>query len=445
MLPQEIIRKKRNHQTLTAAEISDFVKGITDETIMDAQAAALTMAIFLNGLNADETVALTMSMRDSGDVLNWSDLNGPAVDKHSSGGVGDKVSLMLAPMIAACGGFVPMISGRGLGHTGGTLDKFDSIPGYQTMPDNALFRQTVKEVGCAIIGQTGNLAPADKKIYAIRDVCGTVESVELITASILSKKLAAGLDCLVMDLKCGNGAFMDNLDDARRLAQSIVKVANGAGTQTKAVLTDMNQVLGFTAGNALEVKEAVDYLKQENVDRRLHQVTMELCAELLVISGLASDLAEAEHKLQKALDSGAALEKFARMVTALGGPADFCERPDNYLPQAQIIRPVFSNTAGYVTAMKTRDIGLSIIGLNGGRTRSDQKLDYATGFSCFCQIGDYLDADKPIAIIHAQTEEQFERAATELQQNIILSEEKISLPSPVIEKIKNDEKNIPPK
>ena len=258
MLPQEIIRKKRNRQALTAAEIAFFIRGVTDGTIVDAQTAALTMAVFLNGMNVKETTALTLNMRDSGDVLKWKELNGPVVDKHSSGGVGDKVSLMLAPMIAACGGFVPMISGRGLGHTGGTLDKFDSIPGYQTMPDNDLFRKTVKEVGCAIIGQTGNLAPADKKIYAIRDVCGTVESVELITASILSKKLAAGLDCLVMDLKCGNGAFMDNIEDARRLAHSIVSVANEAGTQTSAILTDMNQVLGHNVGNALEVIEAVE-------------------------------------------------------------------------------------------------------------------------------------------------------------------------------------------
>lgn len=435
MLPQEIIRRKRNNHPLSAEEINFFIRGVTDGSIMDAQAAALTMAIFLNGLNAQETVALTMAMRDSGDVLDWSGLNGPVVDKHSSGGVGDKVSLMLAPMIAACGGYVPMISGRGLGHTGGTLDKFDSIPGYQTMPNNDLFRQTVKQVGCAIIGQTGNLAPADKKIYAIRDVCGTVESVELITASILSKKLAAGLDCLVMDLKCGNGAFMDNLDDARRLAQSIVTVANGAGTKTRAVLTDMNQVLGSTAGNALEVKEAVDYLKQQNIDPRLHQITLELCAELLVISGLSPDLEDARRKLQQALDSGAALEKFAQMVTALGGPADFCDRPDHYLPQAQIIRPVFAEKAGYVSTMQTRNIGLSIIGLKGGRIRSDQKLDYATGFSDFCQIGDYIDNSRPLAIVHAQTEEQFELAAAELRQNITLSAEKGSISSALIEKI----------
>ena len=274
MLPQEIIRKKRNRQPLSADEISEFIKGITDGSIMDAQTAALTMAVFLNGLNADETVALTMAMRDSGDVLEWKGFDAPIVDKHSSGGVGDKVSLMLAPLLAACGVYVPMISGRGLGHTGGTLDKFDSIPGYKTMPDNDLFRRTVKEAGCAVIGQTGNLAPADKKIYAIRDVCGTVESIELITASILSKKLAAGLEYLVMDLKCGNGAFMDNIEDARKLARSIVKVANGAGTKTSALITDMNQVLGRTVGNALEMKEAVDFLKGENVDSRLAEITL---------------------------------------------------------------------------------------------------------------------------------------------------------------------------
>lgn len=436
MLPQEIIRKKRNFQTLDKSEIEFFIQGITDGTIADAQAAALTMAIFLNGFNQDETIALTLSMRDSGDVLNWKQIHGPIIDKHSSGGVGDKVSLMLAPMLAACGGFVPMISGRGLGHTGGTLDKFDSITGYQTHPSNELFAQTVAEVGCAIIGQTSNLAPADKKIYAIRDVCGTVESIPLITASILSKKLAAGLDCLVMDLKCGNGAFMDNLDDARALAQSIVKVANGAGTKTTAVLTDMNQVLGHTAGNAVEMFEAVEYLKGNNVDPRLHEVTMELCAELLVSANLAPDLAFAKTQLQKALDSGLALEIFARMVSKLGGPQDFCDNPTRYLPQASIIRPVFSPKAGYVSQMQTRDIGLSIIGLKGGRTHPDQKLDYATGFSGFCQIGDYVDEQKPLAYVHAQTEDDFARTSAELQKLIKISDQKPQMNKTIIEKIR---------
>lgn len=435
MLPQEIIRKKRNRQTLTSEEISFFIKGITDGSIVDAQAAALTMAIFLNGMNVEETTALTLNMRDSGDVLNWKELDGPVVDKHSSGGVGDKVSLMLAPMIAACGGYVPMISGRGLGHTGGTLDKFDSIPGYQTVPSNDLFKKTVKQVGCAIIGQTGNLAPADKKIYALRDVCGTVESVELITASILSKKLAAGLDALVMDLKCGNGAFMSNLDDARRLARSIVDVANHAGTKTKAVLTDMNQVLGYSAGNAVEIAEAVEYLKGQNVEPRLHQITLELCGEILVNAKLAATLEEAQNKLQKALDSGQALEKFAQMVAALGGPSDFCEQPQKYLPRAQIIKPVYSEKPGYVNAMQTRDIGLSIIELKGGRITPQQKLDYATGYTGFCQIGDYVDNDKPLAVIHAQSEADWQKSADTLRKLIKISEQKPQLSETIIEKI----------
>ena len=435
MLPQEIIRKKRNRQTLTADEINEFIQGVTDGSIVDAQTAALTMAVFLNGMTPKETADLTLAMRNSGDVLDWSEVDGPIVDKHSSGGVGDKVSLMLAPMIAACGGYVPMISGRGLGHTGGTLDKFDSIPGYQTTPSNQLFRNTVKEIGCAIIGQTGNLAPADKKIYAIRDVCGTVESVDLITASILSKKLAAGLDYLVMDLKCGNGAFMDSLERAEELASSIVRVANAAGTKTKAVITDMNQVLGRNVGNALEVAEAVAYLKGENADLRLHEITLELCGELLVTSSLSATLEEAKDKLQRALNNGKALEKFAQMITALGGPADFCDKPWSYLPKAAIIRPVFPTTSGYVAGMDTRGIGLSIIEMKGGRTTPEQKLDYATGYSDFCQIGDYVDNQTPLAVVHAQTEEQYQQAAKHLQSLITVTDK---IPAPtrcIIKKI----------
>lgn len=435
MLPQEIIRKKRDHQTLTNEEINFFIKGVTDGSIVDAQTSALTMAILLNGMNVEETTALTLSMRDSGDVLNWDDIDGPIVDKHSSGGVGDKVSLMLAPMIAACGGYVPMISGRGLGHTGGTLDKFDSIPGYQTSPDNKLFKETVKNIGCAIIGQTGNLAPADKKIYALRDVCGTVESIELITASILSKKLAAGLDTLIMDLKCGNGAFMSNLDDARKLAQSIVNVANHAGTKTKAVLTDMNQVLGHSVGNAVEIQEAVEYLKGNNVDSRLHQITLELCGEILINSNLAQTLDEAKKKLQKSLDSGSALEKFAQMISALGGPKNFCDNPEKYLPHATIIKPVYSSKKGYVSGMQTREIGLSVIELKGGRITPEQKLDYATGYTEFCQIGDYVDNNKPLAVIHAQTENDWQNAAEKLKKLISISEEKPNLKEAIIEKI----------
>ena len=436
MFPQEIIRKKRNHQPLTQEEISFFIKGVTDSSIADSQTAALTMAIFLNGMNATETANLAISMRDSGDVLNWSDLDAPVVDKHSSGGVGDKVSLMLAPMLAACGVYVPMISGRGLGHTGGTLDKFDSIIGYQTIPSNELFYNTVKNIGCAIIGQTGNLAPADKKIYAIRDVCATVESIPLITASILSKKLAAGLDYLVMDLKCGNGAFMNDLESARELANSITRVANLAGTPTTAILTDMNQVLGKTVGNALEMKEAVEYLQGKNIDSRLHTITLELCAQLLVQSKVCNNKETALQRLQSALDSGKALEKFAQMVAALGGPTDFIEKYQTYLPHSAIIKPVYAPRSGYVSAMQTRNIGLSIIGLRGGRIHPNQKLDYSTGFSEFCQIGDYVDEQTPLAIIHAQNEDDYKRTALELQQAITINDNSPTFNPTIIEYIK---------
>lgn len=434
MLPQEIIRKKRDRQALSKDEIEFFIKGVTEQTVADCQIGAFTMAAFLNGMNTEETANLTLSMRDSGDVLQWQGFDAPIVDKHSSGGVGDKVSLMLAPMLASCGVYVPMISGRGLGHTGGTLDKFDSIPGYKTNPDNELFRQTVKEVGCAIIGQTGSLAPADKKIYAIRDVSATVESIPLITASILSKKLAAGLDYLIMDLKFGNGAFMEDIENGRALARSIVNVANHAGTKTKALLTDMNQVLGTTAGNAVEVKDAVDYLKGINVDPRLHKVTMELAAELLVIAGQFTDTSTALQKLQQNLDSGKALEIFARMVSKLGGPTDFTENPDKYLPQSAIVRPVFPLSSGYVQSMHTRNIGLSIIGLKGGRITPEQKLDYATGYSHFCQIGDYVDNQTPLAFVHAQSEEDYNFAADELQRNIVTANEKPEI-KPIIAEV----------
>jgi len=431
MLPQEIIRKKRNGQPLSPEEIAFFINGVTDGSIADCQIAALTMAIFLNGFTDEETTQLTCRMRDSGTVLSWPELDAPVVDKHSSGGVGDKISLMLAPLLASCGVYVPMISGRGLGHTGGTLDKFASIPGYNAYPDNDLFRKTVKEAGCAIIGQTGNLAPADKKIYAIRDVCATVESIPLITASILSKKLAAGLDYLIMDLKFGNGAFMNSLEDGRLLARSIVKVANAAGTKTKALLTDMNQVLGTSAGNAVEMQEAVDYLQGRPADPRLHKITMELAAELLVTAGQFTHKDAAREQLEKNLTHGKALEFFAKMVTMLGGPADFAEHPQQYLPQAKIIRPVFAQTTGYVTGMNTRNIGLSIIGLKGGRTTPEQKLDYATGYTRFCQIGDYIDQETPLAFVHAENEEDFNQAAACLRENIVISGDCPSL-SPAI-------------
>ncbi|MFM5633276.1 thymidine phosphorylase [Aeromonas veronii] len=425
-LPQEIIRKKRNGEALSTQEIQFFVQGITNNSIGEGQIAALAMAVYFKDMTMDERVALTCAMRDSGMVLTWDHLNlgGPIVDKHSTGGVGDVVSLMLGPMVAACGGFVPMISGRGLGHTGGTLDKLDAIPGYQTSVDNDRFLKVVKEAGVAIIGQTGDLAPADKRIYAVRDITATVESIAMITGSILSKKLASGLEALVMDVKVGSGAFMPTFEASEELAKSIVAVANGAGCRTSALLTDMNQVLASSAGNAVEVREAVRYLTGEYRNPRIHEVTMALCAEMLISAGLASDERDARAKLQAVLDNGKAAEIFGRMVTGLGGPADFMERYDAYLPKAAIVRPVFAASSGFVTAMDTRELGLAVVAMGGGRRAAGDKLDYAVGLTDFIRLGQSVDADKPIAMIHAQTEEQYAQAASMVQAAVRIGGER---------------------
>ncbi|MGL5115663.1 MAG: thymidine phosphorylase, partial [Beijerinckiaceae bacterium] len=348
-LPQEIIRKKRDGGRINADEIGFMVKGLTDNSVTEGQVAALAMAIFFNGMEMDERVALTLAMRDSGRVLDWRDLPGPALDKHSTGGVGDTVSLMLAPAVAACGGYVPMISGRGLGHTGGTLDKLDSIPGYVSQPDEALFRKVTREVGCAIIGQTADLAPADKRFYGIRDVTATVESIPLITASILSKKLSAGLHGLAMDVKFGAGAFMPTFDKARELAASLATVATGAGLPTTALLTDMNEPLASAAGNAVEVRYAIDYLTGARREPRMHGVTVALGAEMLLLGKLAATLDEATAKIEAAIASGRAAEIFGRMVAALGGPSDLMESPDTHLASAPVLRTVMSPSAGFVS------------------------------------------------------------------------------------------------
>lgn len=425
-LPQEIIRKKRNGEALSTQEIQFFIQGITNNTIGEGQIAALAMAVYFKDMTMDERVALTCAMRDSGMVLNWDHLNlgGPIVDKHSTGGVGDVVSLMLGPMVAACGGFVPMISGRGLGHTGGTLDKLDAIPGYQTSVDNDRFLKVVKEAGVAIIGQTGDLAPADKRIYAVRDITATVESIAMITGSILSKKLASGLEALVMDVKVGSGAFMPTFEASEELAKSIVAVANGAGCRTSALLTDMNQVLASSAGNGVEVREAVRYLTGEYRNPRIHEVTMSLSAEMLISAGLASDDSDARRKLQAVLDNGKAAEIFGRMVTGLGGPSDFMERYDAYLPKAAIVRPVFAANGGFVTAMDTRELGLAVVAMGGGRRAAGDKLDYAVGLTDFIRLGQSVDADKPIALIHAQTEEQYAQAASMVQAAVRIGGER---------------------
>jgi thymidine phosphorylase len=409
-LAQEIIRIKRDGGTLDTADIAQFVQGLTDGSWSEGQAAAMAMAIFQRGMSRAECVALTRAMTASGEVLQWdaATLGGPVLDKHSTGGVGDKVSLMLAPIVAACGGFVPMVSGRGLGHTGGTLDKFDSIPGYQTAPSVALLRSAVQAAGCAVVGQTAELAPADRRLYAIRDVTATVESIPLITASILSKKLAAGLHGLAMDVKTGNGAFADTPQMAQALAESLVQVANGAGLRTTAWITDMNQVLGRNVGNALEMHEALEFLQGKSREPRLLTVTRTLCAEMLLLGRLAASQEEALARVDAALDSGAAL------VRALGGPADLAEQPSRHLPAAPVRRAVRAARAGWITGMDTRGIGLVLIALGGGRRKASDGIDHRVGLSDVRGVGEQVRPGDTLATVHAASDAAAEEAAARL-------------------------------
>ncbi len=403
LLPQEIIRRKRDGATLSEEEINFIVGGIAFGSLSEAQVAAFAMAVFFQGMNQRERVAFTRAMTATGRVLDWSALrlDGPLLDKHSTGGVGDKVSLILAPLVAAAGGYVPMISGRGLGHTGGTLDKLDSIPGYDTAPDIKTFRGIVKKTGCAIIGQTGELAPGDRRLYGVRDVTATVESIPLIVGSILSKKLAAGIDGLVMDVKTGSGAFAAKTKVAEELAQAIVDVAQAAGLRTRAIITDMNQVLGRTAGNALEVREAVDFLMGRERDPRLLEITMALAGEMLELGGIVTKSADARLSLERALDSGDAAQRFDDMVLALGGPARFCESADSHLPRAAVTRPVFPKHEGLVMRIDTRALGLAIIGLGGGRLHQRDIIDYGVGLSEVAGPGEEAGKNHPLAIVHA--------------------------------------------
>ena len=433
-LPQEIIRDKRDGRALSEADIAGFIDGLTREQVTEGQAAAFAMAVFFRGLALDERVALTRAMTQSGTVLEW-DLPGPVLDKHSTGGVGDTVSLPLAAMVAACGGYVPMISGRGLGHTGGTLDKLASIPGYDVTPGLDRFRAVVAQTGCAIIGQTADLAPADRRLYAIRDVTGTVESLDLITASILSKKLAAGLQGLVMDVKTGSGAFMAEREAAQALAESIVTVANAAGLRTRAVITDMDAPLASCAGNAVEVAYAVDYLTGRAREPRFHAVTRALAAEMLVIGGLAADVAEAEARLTAALESGRACEVFARMVTALGGPGDLVEAPERYLKRAPVVRPVTAPGSGVVERVETRAIGLAVIDLGGGRTRPQDSIDPSVGFTGLVRPGDRLEKGDPIGMVHAADEASAARAESALRSAYRIGMVSPDACEPVVERL----------
>ena len=435
MIPQEIIKTKRNGGSLNQAEIQQFVRGLTDDSFSEGQVAALAMAIYLNGMAVDEIVALTLAMRDSGTVLNWQGkLNGPVVDKHSTGGVGDKVTLMLAPMVAACGAFMPSIAGRGLGHTGGTVDKLETIPGYSCTQPLAKIQQLLPELGCVIVGQSSQLAPADRRLYAIRDVTATVESIPLITASILSKKLSEGLDALVMDVKIGNGAIMRTVDDASALATSIVNVANGAGVPTRALLTDMNQILGATAGNALEVMETLDYLTGKYREPRLHQVTLELGANMLMLGGLYHDKPAAIAALEYSLSSGKAAEIFAKMVSALGGPADLIEKPQLHLASAPVVQDIIAPQSGILCYDDTVGLGMAVVRLGGGRSHPSQQIDPAVGFSHFQPAGSQVKQGDVIAKVHAANVDAAKVANAEYLATLRIVESKITM-SPLVHHI----------
>ncbi len=433
-LPQEIIRKKRNGGELSNEEISFFVRGITANSITEGQIAAMTMAIYFQQMTQSECQSLTMAMKTSGETLDWSEaaLNGPVIDKHSTGGVGDKISLMLAPIIAACGGYVPMISGRGLGHTGGTLDKLEAIPGYDTQIAPELFQKTVAECGCSVIGQTNNLAPADKRIYATRDITATVDSVPLITASILSKKLAAGLDGLVMDVKCGSGAFAADYTMAKELANSIVKVSP---IPTTALITDMSQVIGHAAGHTLEVQETIDYLKQQNTSPFLHELVESLAVEMLLVGHLAADKNDARHQVLQAIESGRAAERFAQMVAAHGGPTDLLEKPHKHLPSAQYIEPVFAAQSGFIHTIDCRQVGLSIIALGGGRTQASDQLDHRVGYTHIQTVGTEVDAQTPLAMVHASSQDSLDQAKQNFRNCFTISHKKPPTSPVIIDRI----------
>jgi thymidine phosphorylase len=421
MLPQEVIRRKRNGATLGDEEIAFLVRGIADGGLSEGQVAAFAMTVFFRGLSLPERTALTLALARSGRTLDWSDLdlNGPVIDKHSSGGVGDKVSLMLAPIAAACGCYVPMISGRGLGHTGGTLDKLGAIPGYATQPDIETFRRVVRETGCAVIGQTDDLAPADRRLYAVRDISGSVESVDLLTSSILSKKIAAGLQGLAMDVTCGSGAFCDTEKMARELAGSIVTVAKAAGLPTTALITDMDQVLGRSVGNAVEVAETVAYLRGEGArDPRLHEVVMALAGEMLALGGLAPSPAAGRARAEAALDDGRAAETFARMVTALGGPVDFLERSNGHLARASVVKPCPALRSGFVTGMNARDVGIAVVGLGGGRSHADHAIDPSVGLTEMLPVGTPLRTGDALCLVHATNAIKADEAIAAVQDAI---------------------------
>lgn len=433
MLPQWIIEKKRDGYELTEEEIRSFIGAYARGELPDYQMAAMAMAIFLKGMTPKETAVLTDAMMRSGDLVDTSSIKKPKVDKHSTGGIGDKVSLVLAPLVACCGLAVPMISGRGLGITGGTLDKLESIPGYRTNLTEAEFIAVIKEVGCSIIGQTQQLAPADKKLYALRDVTGTVASIPLITASIMCKKLAEGIDALVLDVKCGKGAFMRTLKDARALAQSMVRVGKAMGKGMAAFITDMNQPLGRTAGNALEVLESIETL-QGRGPKDLTDLTLAFAQEMMVLGKAATSRTAARTKLEGALRNGSALRVFRRMVELQGGDVRVIDEPAR-LPQARMIVPHPSPSSGYIIQADAESIGKACVVLGAGRTRTDEAVDFAVGVSGIRKVGEPIQKGEPLLMMHANDEKRLEQARNIIHEAYRIGKAKPKAPKLILERI----------
>ena len=435
-MPQEVIRRKRDRHELTAAEITSFVKGVTDGTVSEGQIGAFTMSIYLNGTTTAERVALALAMRDSGEVLDWSQSGidpRTIIDKHSSGGVGDeKVTLLVVPLAAACGLTVPNLSGWGLDYCGGEMDMLASVPGYDGAPPPDKYMTAVLAAGGAISAPTAELAPADRKIFKVRDVTATVESVALITGSIMSKKLAVGPSGVVICVGSGTGAYMPTVAHARELAESMAEVAAGAGIQSVMLLTDLNAVLGTAVGSAVEMVETVDFLTGKHQDPRTKELTIEVTADMIRIAGLAPDMAAARALAEAKLADGSAAERFGRMIAALGGPADFVARAEHYLPRAAVVAPVYPATEGFVSGMVAKDIGLALIALGGGRKKPDDPIDLAVGFTAFCQVGDRVGANQPLCVIHARNEVEWEDAARRVRTAITVTAAPPPAPGPIV-------------
>lgn len=440
MRPQDVIRKKRDGQELSREEIAFFIDGVTSARIADYQISALLMAIYLNGMNEAEQQALTEAMLQSGSILDFSDIPKPKADKHSTGGVGDKTSLLIAPLVASCGVCVPMISGRGLGHTGGTLDKLESIPGYRVNLSTTEFRDTLERVGYAMAGQTAELAPADKKMYALRDATATVEAIPLIVASIISKKGAAGLDAMVIDVKVGNGAFMREAARAEQLAHALVRTGNSCGIKTRALLTDMNQPLGCAVGNSLEVLECINILRGEAVAgaQPVLDLSLELSAHMLVLAGVDQSIEAALARLKKVLGSGAALECWQNNITAQGGEGRVCDAPADFLPLVNESIKVESSRSGFVTSIQTTEIGHAIAGIGGGRVRIEDVVDPTVGFIAEVKVGDQVSTGESIGVVYCADLGKARQAADMISTFYEIGDEPPPTPLKLIKEVINE-------